>query len=277
MQKTIIAIRTHFVDNFLLQTAKNIAAGGCYDVIFAVDETVEEIDVGEFSKVSLTAALFQELGLAGVDSRTLYFRGDYIFYAVAHCFPQVGHVWVFEYDVLLNFSDQQLPFVYLDERDNSDLLGVYVREAEADWFWKRSMEVAYRQVYRCFFPVVRLSRRAIDHLLARRLAHCSSEASRNIDHHTSPNDEAFVATTLINDGFTYSNISDIAPFYDETTFGFNLLFNYNTMPDNDNKFYHSVKRGIRFAEAYRRTTCSVDADRLLAADPELTRENLGLS
>ena len=81
-------------------------------------------------------------------------------------------------------------------RDNTenDLLVADLRPAHRTYFWEYMVAARGVLVHRCIFPLVRVSARAIDYLLANRVR-LSRHQRRRRDW---PNDESFVATLLKN-------------------------------------------------------------------------------
>ena len=141
--------------------------------------------------------------------------GDYGMYAALKQFPHAPYFWQIEYDVRIGGDVSQFfaHFAGIAE----DMLSVDYRPAETSYRWFSFSSGKNVTPYRCLFPVIRLSSRALSALYTKRLAHARHRQRRA----TWPNDESFVATTLTNSGFTCKDINDFGlPFYDDTTFSY---------------------------------------------------------
>ncbi|RYE93096.1 MAG: hypothetical protein EOO77_45940 [Oxalobacteraceae bacterium] len=124
-----------------------------------------------------------------------------------------------EFDVRL-IGNAALFFDAAAKRPDLDLIAGRVQPADRNWWWFPHLASADARPWRCFFPVVRLSARAIDRLHAKRRDH-----SRTLSRIALwPNDEAFVATTLVHEGLRHADLNDLGHFYNDRTFSYeNLL------------------------------------------------------
>ena len=124
----------------------------------------------------------------------------------------------------------------------------------SDWYpHARARDV---QPYRCLFTVVRVSDRAIDGLLEKRVQQSSSAQRRK----TWPNDEAFAATTLANGGFACCDINGLGQtFYTADTNSITTRFQGETFapPQTGVQIYHPVL----FGEAFLRGNLSAQVRR----------------
>ena len=121
-----------------------------------------------FRRCLLTYESVTALGLY-VENETFAWKcGDYLLYLVAERLDDFDFLWIVEDDVFVAKSDRAAFFQELDGLDQSDLLGTYVEAAPAGWFWIPMVSTLYQDIRRCFFPLVRVSRPAIDFLLAER-------------------------------------------------------------------------------------------------------------
>ncbi|MBE7181813.1 MAG: discoidin domain-containing protein, partial [Terriglobus roseus] len=251
-QPSVIVIRTHYLDDDLLQRAEALRRTKRYEVLFAIDERQQQWDSQDFGKVSLTRELFAELRLYVEDPSFLWRFGDYVFYAVRRVRPRAGFVWLIENDVALDAADPAEPFLRLDRASGHDLLASHVGPATDDWFWHRSMASEYGQVRRCFFPVVRLSGDAIDHLYDRRVADAPFYLDAERDGRHAPNDEVFVATVLEADGFSSADLNQFGDFYSPMTLNYATLFNSHALPRTGHPFHHAALSGERYLSKLRR-------------------------
>ena len=243
----LIAIRTHYIDAELLELARSLAAGDRYEVVFAVDERAGLWDTAEFAKLSLTVDAVTRLGLYIQDGSFLWKFGDYIFYLLRQMRPDAPYAWLLENDVLINFADRRAPFQMLDAASDHDLLATHVEKAPPGWFWRPTVEDLYPDVYRCFFPFIRMSARAADHLFqVRRQASQVYGKTERFQFNSIPNDEAFVASDLVAAGFLVADINQVAVLYNRNSFDFSTLFNRRVLSTHDNLLYHSALSGSAY-------------------------------
>ena len=136
-------------------------------------------------------------------------------------------------------------------RPDIDLLVAYLQQAKANWWWYPAAAAADATPYRCFFPVIRLTARGVDCLLQKRRTQ-SSRLSRRM---LWPNDESFVATTIINAGLAALDINDLGErFYEEEDFSFELPTDGATQPvlRQGTRLVHPVLSGEALARKRRR-------------------------
>src|SRR5262249_1055521 len=101
--------------------------------------------------------------------------------------------------------------------------------------------------FRCLFPITRLSVRAIDAAFARRVAHARRAQRRLLW----PNDEALVATTLMNGDFVCRDFNDFgATFYTDASFFFGppLRSEELKIAEDGVRLVHPVLSGTAYAE-----------------------------
>jgi hypothetical protein len=277
----VILIRTHYVDDYLMGLAETFSENGLYEVAFAIDERERHWDTGRFGKVSITYEAMAALNLyTGADpdaslsnhSLNAFWRcGDYVLYLALDQFPHADRLWMIENDVLINMARPQDLFTRLDAQSADDLLATHVGPAMPDWFWWKTVSAAFPQPYRCFFPLVRVSRRAAEHLRDRRRRDRDMYLRDGVDLDLIPNDEAFVASVLSNEGFSIADVNNYGVVYEGSRFDFWTLLNRHRLPPVDDRLYHSVRAGRHFLQALRRKM--PDIKTLLSYvkdDPEIT-------
>ena len=271
--RIVIAIRTHYMNADLLDLARDLAADDGYEVVFAVDERRGPLDTAGFAKLSLTVEIVARFGLYIQDATFLWGFGDYIFYLLRAMRPDAPFLWLVENDVLINSSDRRAPFRRLDAMSRHDLLGTFVETASPGWFWRPSVEGLFGEVHSCFFPMIRLSAPAADHLLGVRREQSplygTAERFRGVP---LPNDEALVPTALVHGGFTIADIDQAGPLYTRDTFGYYTLFNRYAVRETDDLLYHSALSGAAYAAKVVRHP-GTDCRRMLDAvvhDPDLS-------
>ena len=236
----MILLRIHDLTPGNRDLAEQLAAVG---IPFAcvVDERNGHVDTAPWDKISLTVPACQALGLYCTDDMG-WRTGDYGFYLARQKFPDVSRFWMIESDV--RYGGDWADFFAMFKRTLDDLLVAGLREADRGWFWEYTMAARGVAVWRCMFPVVRLSSRAIDMLRLRRVT-MSQDKRRQRDW---PNDEAFVATVMQNT--LLINCADINEFgsavYDAETFVFHRAMDGDALQMRDGMLYHPVLYGADY-------------------------------
>jgi hypothetical protein len=243
--KTLILLRATTLDRTNLEFANSLAAMSGAPVAFLLDGRHEIALPTQRPIISLTKAACEDLGLY-CPADFAWRCGDYGLYLARRQFPDVRQFWIVEHDVRIfgrdpgNFFDT---FRYLADLD---FVGAYLTTAPKDWFWTAHASGIGITSYRCFFPVVRISARAVDALLAKRREHSRVASRRKMW----PNDEGFVATTLSNRGFVCRDLNDFdRPFYDEQSFSFYEPIDGASVQsgEGDTRLMHPVLFGESYA------------------------------
>ncbi len=215
-----------------------------------VDERKGPVDTAGHDKIGLTVRRCRELGLycpLDVGWRC----GDYGFYFARKRYPDERFFWLIEYDVRLTGPDVNGFFRCFDGADDVDLIAGHYREAEPWWYWTHTMAARGQPVWRCLFPVVRLSAAAIDLLHAQRQAY----ARRLLRLANWPNDESFVATILTRAGMRCADINDFGhTLYDDTTYTFSEPFDGAMLDERAPplKVFHPILFGDDLAKKLKR-------------------------
>ena len=236
-------LRTHVLTEAILCQARAIASHPQYKIVLAVDNERLGHEQDEFDTMVLSREGFHSLGLRS-DLRDVFWRcGDYPLYVARAKYPGCKRFWQYEYDVVLNHRH---PGEFLAKIDRAlsedDFLSTYIREAEDSWFFKQAMQGRYPNLFACYFPLVRISSSAIDFLRQRRVLDGDRDGSGDW-----PNDEVFVATELINNGFRCADLASYGNCYSKATFAFDVLFHNADLPEPDGLIYHMVRSGAQYA------------------------------
>jgi hypothetical protein len=217
----MILFRTHRDTPYIRERLAFLQQTSGMDVVCAFDETSAGPGLEDQPRIALTHERYRQLGLRA-DADVGWRCGDYPFYVARQQFPDVSHFWMIEYDVLLSYPRASDFFDRFRHCDDVDFLTAHFGPAPQKWYWRRMFLDQAGPVYRCFFPVTRLSTRAIDFLLGRRQA----ETRMDITADAWPNDEVFVATTLARAGFNISDMNRVAKVYDNVSFNFDFPRSY---------------------------------------------------
>lgn len=163
--------------------------------------------------------------------------GDYGFYVARARFPHVRHFWMIEDDVRLG-GDAASFFAHLARFPQIDFVAADVRPAEPGWWWYSYALACDVVPWRSFFPVSRLSARAVDRLYEARRRHSHRWNRKSLW----PNDEAFVATTIAASGLSLADLNALGrSFYDADTFGYTHMIDLADVPaTGPAKLFHPV-------------------------------------
>lgn len=221
-----------------------LAAASGLPVAMLVDERHAPAGECRYPKVSLTEASYAGLGLhrpPDVGWRC----GDYGLYIARDRYPEVERFWMFEDDVRL-VGDAEHLFRLAGNRAEFDLLVSRLAPASRSWWWWAHLSSSNAEPWRCFFPVLRVSADALDVLYATRRKHSAQLSRRTLW----PNDEGFVATTVVSAGLARADLNDIHPaLYDDATFSYENLLNANVADCQTNgpvRLLHPVLGGDAF-------------------------------
>ena len=243
---TVLLIRATRLDDRVLAFAETLRVASGHAVSFVLDERHGPTPHLGQSVVGITDERCQALGLYCPPDYA-WRCGDYGYYLARRALPAATHFWMIEYDVRFHGGSVADFFGRFAEHPEVDLLATFLGPAGWDWYWAITSRGRNVKPTRCLFPVTRLSSKAIDALLARRVAHSRNPLRR----HLWANDEAMVATTLCHGGFVCRDLNDFGDrWYDATTFTFTEPIDGDTFrPDETGlQIYHPVLYG----EQYRR-------------------------
>lgn len=262
--KILFAIRTHYINSFVISEMQKLMSSMNENesaILFIDNHTnllnikesnnpkqslkLENLDVNCFIydkniHDELRLPYYSHQGKTDDLGQIMWHCSDYPFYMMRKYYPEYDYYWQIEADVFFNGNSYR-PFIDKYNNENDLIINQY-REIvkEADFFWKDHAKWIYKDVtkYAGFFPVVRLSGKAIDFLYPKRLEHaaifndCINDPT-NMWLHC----EVFVPTELSNNGFKCQNMSGenlrFLPIY--------KLNEEKNFKKPDNQLYHPVK------------------------------------
>lgn len=273
---TVVLIRSQYFEPAVDRLAHRLSEETGYAVCCVLDERngATQASAG-IAKIGLTDARIDELGVyRAIDYP--WRCGDYPFYLARRSFPSARWFWQIESDVLINFSDAGAFFARFAQDTNIDLLTSYLSKAPPHWGWSRTMAPFLSRVLRCFFPVIRLSAPAIDHLLMRRRELSGFLQQHHGDNSTAnwPNDEVFVASTLGNGGWLCADLNSHGTVYTEAGFGYYRAFSEQALKERDDLLYHPVLRGAAFLRRVRMCLQAMDDPTLPTGEKQIIRQML---
>ena len=262
MTDTAILVRTHYLDEELRRLILSLADSTPHPVYALVDESLRPVEFGSIPKISLGPGLAGELGLYDGADRLYWRCGDYGLYAARRALPQVERFWMIEPDVRLRL-DRPGGFFDRFAAVPADLIVTNLRPAEPSWDWGKTMDDG-EPVWRCLFPLLRVTARALDVLLPARRAFAARFVAAGADPQFWPNDEVFTATTLMRAGFDCRDLNAAGPnsgpesgpesgpdsgqVYDPATFGYWWPLSDRQVAETGREgfAYHPVLNGDRY-------------------------------
>ena len=191
------------------------------DIYFVCDDGVVE------SSQVLSLKHFLKTHSLKVDVPKLGWRcGDHCFYRAYDNNNTYDYYWLIEPDVYID----EIGLTNLTKESKlkkHDLLINNLRIAPASWYWYKTYKMHFPsdKIYMGFFPLVRLSAKAIEFAYEERKK-LSSNHTLNVELY--PNDEVFITSKLLNNSFSASTLECLEQGY------FNLV----------SKYYKNVPKGV---------------------------------
>lgn len=197
--------------------ARRLEQASACPVALIADARSGAVDRADPDVVALSSAACGALGLF-CPPDFAWRCGDYGYYLARRRYPATCYFWLIETDVGFYGGDAAEFFAFFAERARGvDLLAAQLRRADHSWYWTAFARARDVVPFRCLFPITRLSKRAIDAALTRRVAQGRWPQRRWLW----PNDEALIATTLANGAFLCRDFNDFgASFYSDESFFF---------------------------------------------------------
>jgi hypothetical protein len=218
---TQLLIRTKEINPTVLGLADQLEAISGHPTTLVVDATRGDVKTESRAVISLSVPACSTLGLH-CPADFAWRCGDYGYYLAQRRFPDAELFWLVESDVRFYGRDLEHFFRFFANRPDVDFLAGGLKPADQSWYWRNTARARDVAPFRCLFPVTRLSTQAIEAVFARRIEH-GKHLSRRI---LWPNDEAVVATTLMNGGFVSRDFNDFGSvFYSNETFYYGMPMN----------------------------------------------------
>lgn len=209
MKRIAALIRTHVMNDLVVQLYRQMVEFSPIntDVFLYCDFSMGDLPTPEGIKfeshTTKDAARFDLLPFP--PKRVLWYNGDYPFYFFHDAKPDYDLYVMIEYDVFFTNTALQQFFRHISLVE-ADYYGVYVRPARAGWKWAEAAKAHRDHVYSSFFPIVGLSKLAIQKLLQSRQVQAKKYLGGNIK--TWIHCEAFVPTEIYALGLSANNLND---------------------------------------------------------------------
>ena len=209
----MILVRATRLSETTVLMAEKLAAASGQEIAFVLDGRHPVKIFTSRPKIMLTPDACTALGLY-CPSDFAWRCGDYGIYLARQRFADVERFWLIEDDIRIAGGSPAAFFESFESEPEIDFLACNYRRARSDWDWYFNASGRDVLTFRCNFGIVRLSARAIDALLAKRVEQAKRPQRRKL----CPNDEGFVATTLSNGDFRCADFNDFGQiFYDDNT------------------------------------------------------------
>lgn len=267
-----IVIRSNHYDLMLDQVIRQLVVQTGRRVVVAVDETRNVVKCPpDITKISVTPA---EQGLYTTHD-AMWRCGDYFLYRALEALPDATRFWLIEPDVRIHAADVRSFFDGTEATLHTDFVTGWFTPATSQWMWYHTMSPYTPKVFHCMMQISRFSRGAVEHLLRRRQTLSKLFAAEAIDPTTWPNDEAFVAASLVEAGFSVATLKEHAPGYQTSG---TLMFTRPTSArwlaalDFNQHIYHPVVTGPKFLE---RANAYLEEQASTARDPAHLVHKLG--
>lgn len=242
--RELVLIRTHFYNEAVDEFFEYLRSTSGRDVAIICDETAGSVDVGSGKvKVGLTQDYVRSLNLH-VPGNFGWLCGDYFLYVASRALPNYDRYWMVESDVRFSLP-QSVEFFDAFKNDCTDFFAFHIFKSKPTWYWHSPMCHFTSDVYACLFPVVGVSKKAIEAAYTERVRMSSTFNSLVPQNEPRrwPNDESFLLTTLVSGGFSYRSLdAEDRKFSTATTFGVGLPKSHARLAAQtpDGRIYHPV-------------------------------------
>ena len=223
--KNIIVFRTNKYYPQWQSILKDLSKS--FKVIIVCDESNGNVDYSDINKIPFSKIEVKKIGLK--DFEGMQWRcGDYAIYLAHSSLTDYDNIWLIEPDVYFNKSSLS-NLIKNTESIDDDLLVTYFSESESTWYWNKfACDLNVGKPYKCFFPLLRISKSAVEYLLEKR---------RELE--SLANDESFVATVLANSKFSISEFRNVTSInYSMNTFSYKYPHLSSLIKNNKWDIYH---------------------------------------
>lgn len=212
--KTVIGIRTHHwteAEEILHTQLQQYFDSK--DIFLVVDETKNTLEIPKhIQKISLNKDYLNHNKILASHPNPNglgWLCGDYFYYALADHID-ADYYWLIEPDVAFTF-DSLSEFFGKFQTATQDALLHNFAQAPASWAWTERAKTIHHDVYQAFFPLSRLSFKAVDACKQERQAVTAYFKDNNIALGQFPNDESLVATAVVKHGLKVEKLNYFWP------------------------------------------------------------------
>ena len=238
--KNVILLRTNHFGPREGEFLEQLRTDTGYETIVLADEMNGRLTAPGFKKIAYDRTMLYDLGLH-CPKNAGWRCGDYGFYLARQAIPDARYFWMIEPDVraaVENYADLFASFESL----TADFIAPGITASDNGHFWYPTMRWLTKDVYRCHFAFCRMSAAASDACLRGRREMRFQPAARFMW----PNDETFVATTLMYQGMSVQDLNATGRVrWTDETFGFQTVCRGEAFEDlpQTGLLYHPVLWG----------------------------------
>ncbi len=271
--RTAVVVRCHALSPKLTDLLRSLDDHDLFDLYVSPNETRGELDVGGYRKIPYTLQQARALGFSAPEELFLINCSDVLYEHLRRRIPDYDFYLLIEFDVDLVTS--MAAFIdalvrKLIKYKDIDLIGPAASRRWPGWSHYDNANKHFAEVYAVFFPLVGLSRRAIEHLYETRLT---------IEPVDAPTEErifceAFVASALVAGGYRVVDLNELVPgSYTRRScyWGLPMLFGLPLRYDPELELRHPVYSAMDFLRAHvHQATITRRLDAFLAGTEDLT-------
>jgi hypothetical protein len=237
LDATAFLLRTNKLTPVLVHNYRQLDAAFPGRVFIVADESESTIAQTSMRVIGLDTTWASDAGLYVPESRPFWLNGDYFYYRAAQALPWAQMFWMMDDDVLIHSASLGDFFQRFSGR-LPDLFAAHVGAPAFLWKWTALARTVFPQPRRCFFPLSRLSRRAVLALFEKR-----RELSREVHGRPWLNDEVFVASAVHALGYTMADLNRPQRSYTMRSYAWRARFTMSAVQARpfDDLIYHAVK------------------------------------
>lgn len=192
--RPVLLFRTHRWDPFVDAALREWRDHAGMEVVAVVDGPAFPAVARRHRALRFDRDALRALGLA-IPAEAAWLCGDYNFLLARLAMPAATHFWMVEHDVLVHRADPGSLLRLVDRAPEVDLAAPAFHARDERWDNTAAMRAFTPHVYGVFFPLLRVSARAVDVLLEARREVSAAFLARRVA--ALPNDEALTATALV--------------------------------------------------------------------------------
>lgn len=206
--RVALLVRTHLVNDKLLDLLDVLNQSRRYDLFVIADETRGPLEPGGYQKISHSTDSCRQFGLSAEHPNILWHCGDYPLYFAAAELIGYDYYGMIEYDVdLVRRSPLFLEgLIARLHESGADFVSEDASPAPASWCWIEAARPVFPVVYSSgIFALVFASARALEFLLQAR----RREALAGVTDHHIVHCEAFCVSALMSAGYPCATLNSL--------------------------------------------------------------------
>lgn len=242
MDSSLLIIRTNKIGSREEEMLQIYRQHFKQNIVFALDNRKHNVDGSREDIVSVNEGVLTNLGMTCPDDWG-WRCGDFFLYAVHAAYPDFDSYWMIEPDVAFHKTDPG-DFFNRCAEDKSDLLAFSIGTREKPWKHLDAAKKVYDEVYGCVFPLIRVSKPALNYLKSER-ARYGREWDQKSDY---SNDEGFVASAIAADpSLSMKRMQNLVPdLFSQKAFNTRNAYTFASLQARPKGIYHPVLNDKEF-------------------------------